>query len=339
MVKNTLVKVVFFNTPDMNHMGLVLLEGLNRLHAENMIELRTVCKVDHEYAVLEGLPVFGASACVLSADWADVILFDSHTCTTGFPVGVDEVFSDLDLRKSKCVMIDSTDSDTFFEAPVTFLAYFKKEIRYPHWDFVRTHNLRSLSHGYLARVSPLRKKTRTPKYFDEEYAKRDLDFSFIAKGTNGLRKQIGLFLSHFASKMKLNVAIEIDPGKRPIKHDKYREVLGRSKVAISCPGQGFDTQRYWEIPACGAVLCSFDLSYRLAIRDNFERDRHAIFFDSLHSVGCSLLNVITNKSVWTTMRSSTDNFLLKHDSMNRASDVIEMAMELKRFASTDKDQE
>lgn len=339
MAKNALVRVLYFNTPDLDHMGLVLLEGLNRLHASNMIELRTVCKVSHAYADLQGLPVFGADSCILSADWADVVLFDSHSCANGLPPGVGQLLDNAEFTAEKCVMIDSTENDTFFESPIRFLAYFKKEIRHPHWDFVRTHNLRSLSHGFLASVSPVKKKLRSPKYFEDEYDRRDIDFSFIAKGTNGMRRQIGLFLSHFANKMGLNASIEIDPGKKPVDHDKYREILSRSKVSFSCPGQGFDTQRYWEIPACGAVLCSFDLSYRLAIRDNFERDRHAIFFDSLHGLSCSLISVVKNKSVWTTMRSSTDNFLHKHDSITRASDVIEMAMELKRFAGLDKDQE
>jgi hypothetical protein len=56
---------------------------------------------------------------------------------------------------------------------------------------------------------------------------------------------------------------------------EYYSLLGRSKIALSIRGGGFDTLRYWETVACGALLLSEQPDIR--IPDNFEHRRHAIF--------------------------------------------------------------
>lgn len=66
--------------------------------------------------------------------------------------------------------------------------------------------------------------------------------------------------------------------RKKLSPDQYYEVLGRSKIAVSVRGGGFDTLRYWEIAARGTFL----LSERpdITIPDNFEHRRHAVFFHS-----------------------------------------------------------
>lgn len=44
---------------------------------------------------------------------------------------------------------------------------------------------------------------------------------------------------------------------------EYYKVLARSKISVSCPGQGFDTGRFWEILANNALLFSPPLQIKM----------------------------------------------------------------------------
>ncbi len=54
----------------------------------------------------------------------------------------------------------------------------------------------------------------------------------------------------------------------------YREVM-RSRIAVSIRGGGFDTCRFWEIPACRTLLLSEKPD--IDIPEGFEHERHAVF--------------------------------------------------------------
>jgi glycosyl transferase family 1 len=58
----------------------------------------------------------------------------------------------------------------------------------------------------------------------------------------------------------------------------YLEELSACKINLSFRGGGFDTLRYWEIPAVGSLLISEPND--IQIPDNFEHQKHAIFCDS-----------------------------------------------------------
>ena len=51
--------------------------------------------------------------------------------------------------------------------------------------------------------------------------------------------------------------------------------MGRSKIALSLRGGGFDTLRYWEIVASKTLLVSEWPD--IAIPHNFEHGKHAVF--------------------------------------------------------------
>lgn len=59
----------------------------------------------------------------------------------------------------------------------------------------------------------------------------------------------------------------------------YIDTLYRSQIAVSVGGRGFDTLRYWEIPACGAMLISQKPT--IQIHNNFEEGKNAVFFESV----------------------------------------------------------
>lgn len=70
--------------------------------------------------------------------------------------------------------------------------------------------------------------------------------------------------------------IDVD---RRFSQEEYRDALRRSRIGLNLFGYGFDTVRYWEVPAHGAML----LSERPPIRipHNFVDGVHAVFFDDL----------------------------------------------------------
>lgn len=60
---------------------------------------------------------------------------------------------------------------------------------------------------------------------------------------------------------------------------EYQRRLRESRVGLNCFGMGFDTVRYWELPAHGCLLLSDRLP--IQIPHNFVDGRHAVFFDTL----------------------------------------------------------
>jgi hypothetical protein len=60
-----------------------------------------------------------------------------------------------------------------------------------------------------------------------------------------------------------------------LSRSEYLATLSRTRIGISVRGSGFDTQRYWEIPACGATLLAEPP--RIVIPKNFENGREAVF--------------------------------------------------------------
>ena len=60
-----------------------------------------------------------------------------------------------------------------------------------------------------------------------------------------------------------------------LSYNEYFSLLGRSKFALSVPGSGFDTLRYWEIVAAKVLLIS-EKPF-IFIPHNFEHQKHALF--------------------------------------------------------------
>jgi len=55
----------------------------------------------------------------------------------------------------------------------------------------------------------------------------------------------------------------------------YLEELSKCKVAINLRGGGWDTMRYWELPAAGTLMIS--QQPKILIPNNFENGKHVIF--------------------------------------------------------------
>jgi hypothetical protein len=98
---------------------------------------------------------------------------------------------------------------------------------------------------------------------------RDIDVSFVARSTQGIRRQCAEALSREG----FLVLMDAD-----LPREQFCWILNRSKIAVSTSGAAHDTFRYWEIPYHGALLLSQRLP--ILIPDNFVDGRSAVFFDT-----------------------------------------------------------
>ena len=134
-------------------------------------------------------------------------------------------------------------------------------------------------------------------------SQRDVDVSYVARishpkrrqavdmlsQASGIRFQGGVYaevqdrqsslLNGFPRLlMKLKGDPVVTPAQRGIKlsQTEYYALFGRSKMALSIRGGGFDTLRYWEIVASGTLLLSEQPD--IEIPNNFVHGKHALFF-------------------------------------------------------------
>lgn len=87
--------------------------------------------------------------------------------------------------------------------------------------------------------------------------------------SSGLRK---LFLDHLEEKCALRFDSAIPP-------EDYAQRLLSARIGLSCFGFGFDTVRYWELPAYGCMLLSEEPP--IHIPHNFTHEENAVFFQDL----------------------------------------------------------
>lgn len=75
----------------------------------------------------------------------------------------------------------------------------------------------------------------------------------------------------------------------------YLRRLAAARIGLSIRGSGFDCVRYWEIPAVGALL----LSERppIAIHEDFEAPKNAIFFDRFDQIVPLVENLLKNPAL------------------------------------------
>ena len=81
----------------------------------------------------------------------------------------------------------------------------------------------------------------------------------------------------------------------PLLYHNYEELLARSKISLSVEGVGYDTFRYWEIPAHRTALLSTDVSKFIRISDNFIDRKEAYFFNNKIELEVALEELLDNK--------------------------------------------
>lgn len=149
---------------------------------------------------------------------------------------------------------------------------------------------------------------RVPQEVPED---RDLDVFWAGNRQSGLRR---LYLEHIERILGVSLAREYEP-------EEYRTALLRSRIGINIFGWGYDTVRYWELPAHGCML----LSERLPIRipHNFEDGVSAVFFDDTQELEEKLKYYLAHPGETAAIaRAGRDHLLRHHTASARARQVL-----------------
>jgi hypothetical protein len=101
---------------------------------------------------------------------------------------------------------------------------------------------------------------------------RPHDFFWAGHRRFGLRR---LYLETLEARHGWNLGIHYDQAA-------YQARIRDSRIGLNCFGMGFDTVRYWELPAQGCMLLSDRLP--IHIPHNFEDGVHAAFFGDLEEL-------------------------------------------------------
>ncbi|MFH1762414.1 MAG: glycosyltransferase [bacterium] len=110
-----------------------------------------------------------------------------------------------------------------------------------------------------------------------------------AKKKNGFAKR---FLNRFTLKERSNIYQQFYLLKIP--PDRYLEYMSKSLIGVSLPGAGFDTYRYWEIPAAKTLLLSLKPS--IYIRNNFQDNRSCVFFNDKSEILPVIKHLLQNRN-------------------------------------------
>ena len=108
----------------------------------------------------------------------------------------------------------------------------------------------------------------------------EYDVAFLVSPTSPVRIAIQHDLQRLAAD-GLRIRL-LEPGERLGWHE-YMQVLAHSRVGVSVRGGGFDTRRYWEVPAAGAMLLSE--TPRIVIPSNFVNGQEAVMSHPSQLVG------------------------------------------------------
>jgi hypothetical protein len=101
----------------------------------------------------------------------------------------------------------------------------------------------------------------------------------------------------------------------------YLEHLARSRIGVSVPGRGFDTYRYWETPACGALLVSMRPTIR--IHDDFEDGRNAVHIDAVDDLVPIIEELLRDPQRVARMAAAgREHLLAHHTDVKRAQRVL-----------------
>ena len=107
------------------------------------------------------------------------------------------------------------------------------------------------------------------------------------------------------------------------KGEFYLQELARCKVVLNFRGVGFDTMRYWEVPAVGSFMIS--QRPKFMIPNNFEHEKHVVFCqDDLSDLIGLCEYYLKNDEAREQIAVNGKNHLLKyHTDVKRAEYIIQ----------------
>ena len=123
-----------------------------------------------------------------------------------------------------------------------------------------------------------------------------------------------MYLEYLERTRGLDLSVKFDP-------DEYTRRIASAQIGLSLFGKGFDTVRYWELPAHGALL--FSDRVPMHIPHDFTDGENAVFFNDLEEMDGKLDHLLGNpEEVERIARAGEAHFLRHHTSEARARQVL-----------------
>jgi hypothetical protein len=261
-------------------------------------------------------------------EWADAIVVGSLRSGVRSAVG-----SILELQRRPPVAFLDGEDDPFVLAVVARVdVYFKREIvasrtaGAPREILRRMHRL---ARRPFETRDPLREPIRVARAGDRRLAPlplawigplperrpADYDVALLNTPTSPLRAIARAQLERLRAE-GLRVRL-LEDGER-LSWPEYIDVLSRSRIGVSVRGGGYDTLRYWEIPASGALLLSEPT--RIVIPDNFVNGREAAFVE-VEGMGARIRE-LASCDLEAIAAAGRDRLAASHTSIQRARTVL-----------------
>ncbi len=164
--------------------------------------------------------------------------------------------------------------------------------------FFKREMLAGVSYASDTRPLPLAYSDgRVPARFPTE---RQHQVFFAGNRVFGLRR---LYLEHIEEALTCSFADEFAP-------EEYAARLDESRIGLDFFGFGFDTVRYWELPAHGCMLLAERKPIRLPY--NFQDGVCAVFFDDLPELEEKLQYYLAHPAEATRIAEAGHQHFLKH---------------------------
>lgn len=104
-------------------------------------------------------------------------------------------------------------------------------------------------------------------------------------------------------------------------NNDYFNMLKNSRIGLSLRGTGYDTYRYWEIPAHSAALLSQRLP--LVIPNDFVDEESALYFSNVEELKRKMYKYLIKTDEWRTIAKNGNKLYLKyHTPENRVKKLI-----------------
>lgn len=224
------MKILYVNAPMYDYLTASLIEGLDALGHEVITTQnanRGRVAADAEVRDI--------------AESADLIVVGSNAGVRTHLV--------QDVKNPRKVFVDGADQQEFTVTNnIRYKLVFKRELS------------RALRDPQAQFLFPL-PFAAEERYFTDETVPRDLQVTFLANmHTNPLRHSIHQRLKNLQSPAIVSGTTNeraystAQPKATAIETPLYRQLLRRSQISVSVAGAGYDTARFWEILAAGAML-------------------------------------------------------------------------------------
>lgn len=142
-------------------------------------------------------------------------------------------------------------------------------------------------------------------------APREVSFFWAGHRNFGFRRQ---YLEHLERSLGMDLSIKYEP-------EDYAKRIASSRIGLSIYGKGFDTVRYWELPAHGTMLLSDRIP--LHIPHDFQDGVNAVLFNDLKELDDKLHHLLSHPDeVEQIAKAGEAHFLRHHTSEARARQTL-----------------